>query len=73
MCKLRMAQVLIDRRDLVGQEGAAVLTGEPCEDGILEQQRFEFEPGRARLDVGEIPLCELHAPHRHRQLGMENG
>ena len=58
-----MAQVLIDRCDLVGEEGAATLPGEPCEIGILEQQRFELEPGRARLDVGEIPLRELHAPH----------
>ena len=59
-----MAEVLVDDGDLGWEERAAALRGETGESGVFEQQAPEFEPGRTRLDVREIDLCELHTAQR---------
>ena len=57
----RVPQTLVNNVDFVRQEGSPFLCGEGREIGNFEHQGPHFEPRRARLDVREILLRELHS------------
>ena len=48
------------------EKRASLESGEVLKGGIFTQQGFEFEPGRAWLDVGKVHLGQLHSAQRLR-------
>ena len=45
------------------EKRASLESGEVLKGGIFTQQGFEFEPGRAWLDVGKVALGKFHSAH----------
>ena len=58
---LRAAEGAVDEADLGGHERATRLTGQWGGRRIVNEERPEFLPGRARRQTGKILLGELGA------------
>jgi len=54
-----LPEMLVNNIDFCRKKRAALQLCEVLESGILGEERLQFEPGRLRLDEGEILLREL--------------